>query len=87
MDLNLSGAIGGTISGPFQGSLRGGVRLRSGLSPGGGRNQKGHFKAKTGTFFIDSYKLGAYYIKSYKKWTKRLKILKSHNLQWELGLK
>ena len=41
--------------------------MRSRLSPGGGRNQKGHFKAITGTFFIDSYKLGAYYIKSYKK--------------------
>ena len=49
------------------GVLRGGVRLRSRLSPGRGRNQKGHFKAKTGTFFIDSYKLGAYVIKSYKK--------------------
>ena len=47
--------------------VQGGVRLRSSLSPGGGQNQKGHFKAITGTFFIDSYKLGAYYIKSYKK--------------------
>ena len=45
----------------------GGVRLRSRLSPGGGRDQKGHFKAITGTFFIESYKLGVYYIKAYKK--------------------
>ena len=64
-----------------------GVRLRSRLSPEGGRNQKWHFKAKTGTFFIHSYKLGAYYVKSYKKWTKRLNIFKSLNLQWGLGLK
>ena len=46
--------------------VRGGVRLRSRLSPGGRRNQKWHFKAITGTFFIRSYKLGAYYVKSYK---------------------
>ena len=71
----------------FLATVGGGVRLRSRLSPGGGRNQKWHFKAITGTFFIHSYKLGAYYVKSYKKWTKRLNILKSLNLQWGLGLK
>ena len=47
--------------------VRGDVRLRSRLSPEGGRNQKWHFKAITGTFFIHSYKLEAYYVKSYKK--------------------
>ena len=43
------------------------VRLRSRLSPGGGQNQKVHFKAKTGFLFIISYKLGANHVKSYKK--------------------
>ena len=61
--------------------------MRSWLSPRVGRKQKWLFKAITGIFFIDSYKFGVYYVKSYKKWTKRLKILKSPNLQWGLGLK
>ena len=47
--------------------LGGGVRLRSRLSPGGGRNQKVHFKAKTGILFIILYKLGVNHVKSYKK--------------------
>ena len=47
--------------------IRGGVRLRSRLSPGGGRNQKCHFTAKTDTFFINSFICRAYYVKSYKK--------------------
>ena len=34
--------------------IQGGVRLRSRLSPGEGQNQELHFKAITGTFFIDS---------------------------------
>ena len=42
--------------------LGGGVRLRSRLSPGGGQNQKCHFKAKTDTFFINSFIYRAYYI-------------------------
>ena len=41
--------------------------MRSRLSPGVGRNQKCHFKAETGTFFINSYYLGASNVKSYKK--------------------
>ena len=41
--------------------------MRSRLSPGGGRNQKCHFKAKTDTFFINSFIHTAYYVKSYKK--------------------
>ena len=46
--------------------LGGGVRLRSRLSPGGDRNQKCHFKAKTDTFFINSFIYRAYYVNSYK---------------------
>ena len=41
--------------------------MRSSLSPGGCRNQKCHFKAKTDTFFIYSFIYRAYYVKSYKK--------------------
>ena len=63
----------------------GGVRLRSRLSPGGGRNQKCHFKAKTDQFFINSFIYRAYYVISYKKWIKRLKILISLHLQWDWG--
>ena len=59
--------------------------MRSRLSPEGGQNQKWYFKAKTGTFLINSYELRANYVKSYKKFTKRLKILKSLHLQWGLG--
>ena len=49
------------------GDIWGGVRLRSRLSPGGGQNQKCHFKAKTDAFFINSFIYRAYYVKSYKK--------------------
>ena len=48
-------------------NIWGGVRLRSRLSAGGAQNQKRYFKAKTKTFFINSYKLWAYDVNSYKK--------------------
>ena len=56
--------------------IRGGVRLRSRLSAGRGSNQKVHFKAKTGIFFIISYKLGANHVKSYKKLDRKAQNLK-----------
>ena len=51
----------------MDGQLGGGVRLRSRLSPGGGRNQKCHFKAKADTFLLNSFLYRAYYVNSYKK--------------------
>ena len=56
--------------------IRGGVRLRSRLSPEGGPNQKWYFRVKSGTVFINSCVLEAYNMKSYKKLDQ-----KSPNLQ------
>ena len=47
--------------------IRGGVRLRSRLSPEGGPIQKWYFRVKSGTVFINSCVLEAYNMKSYKK--------------------
>ena len=58
------------------GLLRGGVRLRSSLSPEEAQKQKWCFGAKTGIFFINSCIIGAYYMKSYKKLD-----LKAQNLE------
>ena len=67
--------------------LGGGVRLRSRLSPGGDQNQKVHFKAKTGTFFIISYKLGANHVKSYKKLDRKAQNLEITSFSMGLGPK
>ena len=67
--------------------IRGGVRLRSRLSPGGGQNQKVHFKAKTGTLFIISYKLGANHVKSYKKLDRKAQNLEITSFTMGLGPK
>ena len=41
--------------------------MRSRLSPEGGPNQKGYFRSKNGSVFINAFILGTYYMKSYKK--------------------
>ena len=67
--------------------IGGGVRLRSRLSPGGGRNQKCHFKAKTDTFFINSFKNRAYYVNSYKKLDQKAQNLNITSFTMGLGPK
>ena len=61
--------------------------MRSRLSPGGGQNQKVHFKAKTGTLFIISYKLGANHVKSYKKLDRKAQNLEITSFTIEIGAK
>ena len=59
--------------------------MRSRLSPGGGQNQKVHFKAKTGTLFIISYRLGANHVKSYKKLDRKAQNLEITSFTIGLG--
>ena len=61
--------------------------MRSRLSPGGGQNQKVHFKAKTGTFFIISYKLGANHVNSYKKLDRKAQNLEITSFTMGIGAK
>ena len=67
--------------------LREGVRSRSSLSPGRGQNQKCTFKAKTGTFFINSYLLGANHVKSYKKLERKAQNLEITSFTMGIGAK
>ena len=61
--------------------------MRSRLSPGGGRNQKCHFKAKTDQFFINSFIYRAYYVISYKKLDQKAQNLDITSFTMELGPK
>ena len=61
--------------------------MRSRLSPGGCQNQKCHFKAKTGTFFINSYQLGANHVKSYKKLERKAQNLEITSFTMGIGAK
>ena len=61
--------------------------MRSRLSPGGGQNQKVHFKAKTGTLFTISYELGANHVKSYKKLDRKAQNLEITSFTMGMGPK